>query len=238
MHMRSKRGKKGALLIIQGNPFIYLKEEESGKLCSYLILLGEAEAVVGLKSLYVVSQVNDRNWWVFPHSWRKEQREKEWEMASNLPRNKRSDRKVSEAAGGTMRWLWQWGECKIFNNAWGDRKTGWWHFGDVVMPNVGDRSGTGTEMHMSGVGKHASWRKREADISPASGRGGGGDAAGTHKPLQIRHTVTPYHEKGRNWLVTSQNSFLWNPFSYNRLSFGPAWSAWAGLISNNPPAAL
>lgn len=31
--------------------------------------------------------------------------------------------------------------------------------------------------------------------------------------------------------------FFENLFPNNRLSFGPAWSAWAGLISNNPPAA-
>lgn len=36
--------------------------------CPYLILLGKAEAVVGLKSLYVVSQVGHRNGRVLPHS--------------------------------------------------------------------------------------------------------------------------------------------------------------------------
>lgn len=35
---------------------------------SYLILLGKAEAVIGFQSLYVVSQVNDRNGRVLPHS--------------------------------------------------------------------------------------------------------------------------------------------------------------------------
>lgn len=36
---------------------------------TYLILLGKAEAVVGLQSLYVVGQFNDRNGRVLPHSW-------------------------------------------------------------------------------------------------------------------------------------------------------------------------
>lgn len=36
---------------------------------SYLILLGKAEAIVSLQSLYVVSQVDDRNRRVLPHSW-------------------------------------------------------------------------------------------------------------------------------------------------------------------------
>lgn len=37
--------------------------------CSYLVLLGKAEAVIGLESLYVVSQVSDGNGGVLPHSW-------------------------------------------------------------------------------------------------------------------------------------------------------------------------
>lgn len=41
---------------------------------SNLILLGKAEAVVGLQSLYVVSQVNDRNGRVLPHSWERERK--------------------------------------------------------------------------------------------------------------------------------------------------------------------
>lgn len=36
---------------------------------AYLVLLGKPQAVIGLQSLYVVSQVNDRNRWVLPHSW-------------------------------------------------------------------------------------------------------------------------------------------------------------------------
>lgn len=41
---------------------------------SYLILLGKAEAIVGFQSLYVVSQVNDRNGWVLSHSWERKRR--------------------------------------------------------------------------------------------------------------------------------------------------------------------
>lgn len=51
---------------------------------SYLILLGKAEAVIGLQSLYVVSQVNDRNGRVLPHSW-----ERKW-------RNRGKDKEMSE----------------------------------------------------------------------------------------------------------------------------------------------
>lgn len=43
---------------------------------SYLILLGKAEAVVGFQSLYVVSQVDDRNGWVLPHSWERKRRKR------------------------------------------------------------------------------------------------------------------------------------------------------------------
>lgn len=42
--------------------------------CSYLVLLGKAEAVIGLESLYVVSQVSDGNGGVLPHSWERKNR--------------------------------------------------------------------------------------------------------------------------------------------------------------------
>lgn len=46
---------------------------------SYLILLGKAEAVIGLQSLYVVSQVNDRNRRVLPHPWERKSRKRKGE---------------------------------------------------------------------------------------------------------------------------------------------------------------
>lgn len=45
--------------------------------CSYLVLLGKAEAVIGLESLYVVSQVSDGNGGMLPHSWERKNRGRE-----------------------------------------------------------------------------------------------------------------------------------------------------------------
>lgn len=84
MHMGSKRKTSPPDIITKKHIFMLEGMEITDTalaLCSYLIFLGKAEAVVGLKSLYVVGQVGDGNGRVLPHSWSerkgKEGKEKE-----------------------------------------------------------------------------------------------------------------------------------------------------------------
>lgn len=122
-----------------------------------------------------------------------------------------------------------WNRLVTFGDIWWYRHAKW----------VGQRWGWYGDAH-EWLGEHAPWRKQETDISltPQSSIGGrGGPRARTRKSLQISHTVTSYWGKKTDW-SPAKTHFFENPFPYNRLSFGPAWSARAGLISNNPPAAL
>lgn len=122
---------------------------------SYLILLGEAQAVVGLESLDVVSEIDDGDGRVLPHSWERGREEKGRALGSGHQRWTTAV-KVKPPAG-TMRWL----RVSVEECALGSTMHGWeervrgrrsargagWRFGGVVMlSEEGQRGGAGTVM--------------------------------------------------------------------------------------------
>lgn len=122
-----------------------------------------------------------------------------------------------------------WNRPVTFGDIWWYRHAKW----------GGQRWGWHSNAH-EWLGEHAPGRKQEADISltPQRSIGGrGGIRARTHKSLQISHTVTS--QRGKK-LTGHQPKLISLKISFPTIDylFGPAWSAWAGLISNNPPAAL
>lgn len=144
------------------------------------------------------------------------------------------DHKVSEAASGTMRWLCNYEEsalCSTMHEESERRKeeensaqveTGWWHL--VISSCWGGQHSDAHEW----LGEHAPGGKQEADISLVGGRW-----ARSHKSLEV--TLSFPRDQITDWSL-AKTDFSENLFPYNKLSFSPAWSTWAGLISNNPPA--
>lgn len=192
--------------------------------CSYLVLLGKAEAVIGLESLYVVSQVSDGNGGVLPHSWERKNRgggEKSETWLFLRQTRTLTCTNIGRTTGWVRLPVGPWGGCVTVRSVHfvqqcmrrGREKRGRererectsWNrlvtFGDIWWYRhakwVGQRWGWYGDAH-EWLGEHAPWRKQETDISltPQSSIGGrGGPRARTRKSLQISHTVTSYWGK-------------------------------------------
>ncbi len=190
---------------------------------SYLILLGKPQAVVGLQSLYVVGQVNDRNGRVLPHSWegkrRKSKRGEDKEKSESGCFLYQTCTSTYTNTGWTTGWVrlpaGPWGGCvtvrrvhfvqQCMKSGREERERTSWNrlvtFGDIWWYRHakwgGQRWGWRGDAH-EWLGEHAPGRKQETDISltPQRSIGGrGGIRARTHKSLQISHTVTSQRGK-------------------------------------------
>lgn len=190
--------------------------------------------------------------------WEGERRE--WDLA--VPT---SDMHIDLHTGGTTRWVrlpvGPWGGCVTVR--WvhfvqqcmtrGEREREgrvWKHtswnrlvtFGDIVMLSEEDRGGAGTAMRMrdwvsmllEGSRRQTSLWLHNAQLVTEVG-----SERETHSSLYKSVTLSlPGEEKKKPDWSPAKSHFFENLFPNNRLSFGAAWSTWAGLISNNPPAAL
>lgn len=104
--------------------------------------------------------------------------------------------------------------------------------------------GAGTAMHMSDWVRACSWKEaggRHLSDSTTLDRWQRWDQSENPQvstnQSHCHFPETEGKEKKTDW-SPAKTHFFENLFPNNRLSFGPARSAWAGLISNNPPAAL
>lgn len=163
-----------------------------------------------------------------------------------------TNHEVSEAAGGTMMWLWTVRkvqfvqQCKtrrrgdLEREGERDRKIELVISGNVVMLNENDRGGTGTEMHMrdrvsmllEGNRKQTSLWLHNAQLVTEVGS--------AQEPTLVTanqsHCQFPERRRKKKKTLTGHQLKLISLkiFPNNSLAYGLAWSTWAGLIPSNP----